>query len=84
MTPTEIASRLTEAQMALIMASEPGGWGREDCACGAEIRGSQYRTAQVLERLEIGSYTHGAPYGDLYFNTSLGLEVRSLLQEKQL
>ena len=79
--PSTIASRLSEAQRKLVMASEPGGWGRDDCACGVEIRGPQYRAAKELARPGLGSYTHGSPYGDLYFNTSLGLAVRVLISE---
>lgn len=74
----EIAEGLTEAQRKLVIASEPGGFGMHDRSIGVEIRGSQYRSAKVLERLGIGFYSHGDSYGDLYFNTDdLGLAVRS-------
>lgn len=81
-TPKQIAARLTEAQRKLVIASEPGGWGRDDMSIGAEIRGAQYRTAKSLEALGVGTYSHGDPYGDLYFNTNdLGLAVRAILTE---
>jgi hypothetical protein len=74
---------LTKAQRRLVLASEPGAFGREDRAYGVEISGAQYRTAAALERMGVGTYTHGASCGDLYFNTDdLGLAVRALLQEQ--
>lgn len=78
----QIAAGLSEAQRRLVVASEPGGWGRDDCAIGVEIRGSQYRTAKSLEGLGLGTYTHGSPYGDLYFNTELGLAVRKIITQE--
>jgi hypothetical protein len=78
-----IAAGLTEAQKRLVLASEPGGFGRDDCATGVEIRGAQYRAAKALDDLGVGTYTHGSPYGDLYFNTDgLGLAVRRVLQNQ--
>ena len=77
-----IAAGLTEAQRRLVLASEPGGWGRDDEAIGVEIRGPQYRAARTLGRLGVGTFSHGSPYGDLYFNTPLGLEVRAHLTSK--
>lgn len=85
MTPEEIARKLTAAQRSLVLASEPGGFGRPDRACGVEIRGAQYRTARRLSEIGVGSFTHGSPYGDLYFNTDdLGLRVRAILEEQQV
>jgi hypothetical protein len=82
--PVDIASLvkgLTEAQRKLILESEPGGFGRHDCSIGTPIRGAQYRTAKSLEQLGIGTYTHGSPFGDLYFNTDdLGLVVRAHIE----
>ena len=83
-TPAQIAERLTEAQRRLVVASAPGGFGRDDCSTGVEIRGSQYRAARTLERLGVGTHTHGSIYGDLYFNTDpLGLAVRAHIMEAQ-
>jgi hypothetical protein len=79
----KIAASLTKAQRRLVLASAPGGWGSDDCSTGVEIHGSDYRVAKKLHKLGIGSYTHGSPYGDLYFNTdTLGLAVRSILQQQ--
>lgn len=84
MTPADLARSLSEAQRKLVLASEPGGWGRDDCATGVPISGTQYRTAKVLERLGIGTFSHGSPFGDLYFNThALGLAVRAELQKER-
>lgn len=78
-----IAGKLTKAQRELVLASEPGGFGQDDCATGVEIAGPQYRTAASLERLGVGSYSHGSPFGDLYFNTdNLGLRVRTILEKQ--
>lgn len=78
-----VAAKLTKAQRTLVLASEPGGWGRDDCAIGVEISGAQYRTAKALEKLGVGTYSHGSPYGDLYFNTDgLGLAVRAHLETR--
>lgn len=82
MTPDQIARKLSPAQRSLVLESKPGGWGRDDTAIGVPIRGSQYRTAGVLQRLGVGDYTHGSPFGDLYFNDDLGLQVRALLTEE--
>lgn len=81
-TPEQIAEGLSEAQRRLVLASEPGGFGLPDCSTGVEIRGAQYRTAKSLNRMGVGTYTHGSPYGDLYFNTdALGLSVRRALEK---
>lgn len=78
--PADIARALSEAQRRLVIASEPGGYGRDDCATGVEIRGAQYRTARSLERIGVGVYTYGSDFSDLYFNTDdLGLAVRDCL-----
>lgn len=75
-----IAKGLSEAQRALVLASEPGGWGMRACATGTPISGQQYRSARVLHRLGVGTFSHGSPYGDLYFNTDdFGLAVREIL-----
>jgi len=66
-----------------VLASEPGGFGRDDCAIGVQICGAEYRTARSLERLGVGTYSHGSPFGDLYFNTDdLGLAVRAQLERE--
>lgn len=76
----DIARALSEAQRRLVIASEPGGYGRDDCATGVEIRGAQYRTARSLEKLGVGVYSYGSDFQDLYFNTDdLGLAVRDYL-----
>lgn len=80
MTPEQIAKGRTKAQRAMLVASEPGAWGNDELAIGVEIRGAQYRTARTLEKLGLGDHTHGSPFGDLYFNNSLGLEVRAILE----
>ena len=78
----DIVGKLTKAQQALVLASEPGAWGREDDGLGVEISGSKCRVARKLETMGLGTYSDGSPYGDLYFNNALGLEVRRLLQEQ--
>lgn len=78
--PREIAEGLSEAQKRLVLKSEPGGFGREDCSIGVPISGAQYRSAKALERLGVGTYSYGSEYGDLYFNTDdIGLQVRDIL-----
>ena len=78
-----IAEGLTEAQRRMVLASEPGGFGCDDCSTGVEIRGSQYRTAMALQRRGLGTYSHGSSCGDIYFNTDgLGLAVRAYLKEQ--
>jgi len=75
----EIAGKLTGPQRRMLLASEPGGWGRDDTATGVEIRGADYRVAASLEAKGLGDYGHGSPYGDLYFNNADGLAIRSYL-----
>lgn len=77
----QIAAGLSEAQRRLVLASGPDDITREE-GFGVEIRGSGYRTAKSLEASLIGFYTHGSPYGDLYYNSPLGLAVRQHLIEK--
>lgn len=77
----EIAGKLTPAMRRLVLASEPGAWGRADDGFGVELSGSAYRTAKSLTALKLGTYTHGSPYGDLYFNNQLGLSVRRILEQ---
>ena len=78
----EIAKGLTEAQRKMVLASEPGGWGRSDTAIGVPLRGLQFRTARSLEKMRLGEYSFGSCFEDLYFNNQLGLSVRAVLQEK--
>lgn len=80
MTPEQIAKGLSEPQKALVVASERGGFNRDDEACGVEISGPQCRTARSLERLGIGEYTFGDCFSDLYFNNQMGLAVRDVLR----
>lgn len=68
MTPTEIASRLTTHELSLL-TGRADGWGSWMYEC------AQGLVAKGLGRKECGS---------IYFDTPLGLAVRSLLQEKQL
>ena len=76
-----IAAGLTKAQRDLLIASEPGGWGRADMACGVELRGPAYSTAKALAARKLGTFTSGSVYGDLYFNSRLGLAVRTILEQ---
>jgi hypothetical protein len=69
---------LTPAQKRLVLASGPDDITGEE-GCGVEIRGSAYRVARALESYGLGSYSHGSPYGDLYFNNADGLAVRAAL-----
>jgi hypothetical protein len=77
----ELARGLTEAQRRLVLASEPGGWGDPGQACGVELHGRDYRVARALEGRRLGTYTHGSPICDLYFNSDLGLQVRAYLSQ---
>jgi len=79
--PAQIARGLTKAQRRWVMASEPGGWGRDDTAVGVPIRGAQFRVARALERLRIGEHTFGSDFEDLYFNNQYGLAVRAELEK---
>lgn len=77
-----IARGLTEAQRGLVMDSEPGGFGRADCACGAEARtGATVSAAKALQRKGLGTIVDHAPCWPrfLYFNNAVGLAVRALL-----
>ena len=78
----KVAEGLSEAQRRMVMLSVPGGWGSPSEACGTQVAGPGYRTAKALAALGLGTYSHGSPYGDLYFNSEFGLEVRAILQEK--
>lgn len=77
-----IAAWLSEAQKKLVLASDPDDITGEE-GCGVSIRGSQYKTARKLERLGLGYYSHGSPFGDLYCNNSFGLSVRAFLEGKE-
>lgn len=83
MTEVEIAKGLSEAQRRMVLGSEPGGWGRDDCACGVELTtGAHYAVARALRRKGLGD--HDGPGGflpGLYFNNDSGLRVRTILQE---
>lgn len=64
----------------MVLASEPGGWDRDDTACGAELHtGPDYQVARSLVRKGLGDIVidgAGYPRG-LYFNNSaLGLALR--------
>lgn len=69
---------LTPAQKRLVLESEPDDITGEE-GCGVEISGAAYRTAKALESYGLGTYSHGSPYGDLYFNNAEGLTVRDEL-----
>jgi hypothetical protein len=77
----QIARGLTKAQRRLILASERGGWGRDDTATGVPLKGPQFQTARSLERLRLGDYSYGSCFEDLYFNNQTGLAVRDYLKE---
>jgi hypothetical protein len=84
----KVAKGLTDAQLALVLAS-----GVDDITVslqadqqeglGVEIRGPQYRVARALSAMGLGDYTHGSPYYDMYWNNPFGLAVRTYLLEKQ-
>ena len=81
----EIAVTLTKAQRAMVLASEPGGRGQLDKACGADIIGiGAWSTARALERLGLGDVEQWPGYypPGLYFNNSEGLAVRRALEQK--
>jgi hypothetical protein len=69
---------LTEPQRRLVIASDPDDISGEE-GSGVPITGSDYRVATKLYVLGIGDYSHGSPYGDLYFNNAAGLAVRAKL-----
>ena len=82
MTEAEIAAvagRLSEAQKRLVLESGPDDLTGEE-GCGVEIRGTQYRVARKLQALGLGSYSHGSPFYDMYYNFDRGLAVRAHLQ----
>lgn len=89
MTPTDIAalaSRLTRAQRAMVLASEPGGWGNPNEATGADVMGSSgWATALALERRGMGDIEEspGSYPPALYFHNSTGLAVRHHLLASQ-
>lgn len=75
-------SYLTPAQERLLIASGPDDITGEE-GHSVELRGSDYRVARKLNELGLGTYTHGSPYGDLYFNNREGMELRAdLLGER--
>lgn len=74
-----IAASLSEAQRRMVLASSPDDiTGTE--GVGVEIRGAQYNTARHLGSRSLGVFTHGSPFGDLYYNLPLGLAVRAYLE----
>lgn len=67
---------LTPRMKAMVLASEPSELDRTE-GCGVEIcTPADYAVAKALQRRELGSYSHGSPVGDLYFNNVEGLAVR--------
>lgn len=78
--PADIASKLTEAQRRLVLLSGPDDITGRD-GLGVEIRSNTYRVARRLDVLGLGSYTHGSPTYDMYWNNSLGLAVRDRLMK---
>jgi hypothetical protein len=73
-----MAKRLTEPQRRLVLASDPDDITGEE-GSGVPIEGAAYRVARTLHRLGLGTYSHGSPYGDLYFNNAEGLRLRAAL-----
>jgi hypothetical protein len=69
------AVMLTVAQKRLVLESGPDDITGEE-GTGVPISGSAYRVARALERMGLGTYSHGSPYGDLYFNNADGLALR--------
>lgn len=67
--------KLTPPQKRLLLESGPDDITGEE-GHGVEIRGADYRVAKALEAKGLGTYTHGSPYGDLYFNNAEGLNLR--------
>lgn len=67
--------KLTPAQKRMVIASDPDDISGEE-GCGVELTGSSYRVARALFLLGLGTYSHGSPFGDLYYNNSEGLAVR--------
>ena len=78
----EVAASLTEAQRRLLIESGPDEITGEE-GHGVGIRGAQYRVARSLEALGLGSYSHGSPYGDLYFNNRAGLALQHHLRQQE-
>jgi hypothetical protein len=71
---------LTPRMQAMILASEPSDLDHREGA-GVEIRTpADYAVAKALKHRALGTYSHGSPYGDLYFNNSDGLAVRRELR----
>ena len=79
MTPEQIAKGLTKAQRSLVLASGPDDITGEE-GFGVEIRGPQYRAARALEAAGLGSFTHGSPFYDMYWNYPIGLAVRDVIK----
>lgn len=75
----KIAKGLSATQRRLVLDSDPDDiTGRQ--GCGIPIRGPQYRSAKSLMAMGCGDYSHGSPFGDLYFNSRFGLAVRDHLK----
>lgn len=80
-----IIAGLSEAGASIVLASEPGGFGRADRACGAECRtGADVSAARALKRKGLGTVEDHAPFWPrfMYFNNKRGLAVRQRLQER--
>lgn len=76
-----LAKGLTKAQRVLVIASEPDDIDGKS-GCGIEIRGPQYRVARSLEAIGLGSFTHGSPFYDMYWNFAKGLAVRDIIRSE--
>ena len=81
-TPEHIARGLSKAQKTMVIESEPGGFGRNDTACGVPLHGARFRVAASLENKGLGEYSFGSSFEDLYFNNQRGLAVRAILKEQ--
>ncbi len=79
----EIAGKLTEAQRRMVLASDPDDVTGTEGA-GVELRsGADYATAKALLRRGTGFVEGpGGPWPGMYWNVSLGLAVRRILQEQ--
>ena len=83
-TAREVAGRLTKAQRAKVLESEPGAWNRTEDATGAGLVGAGgYATGRALVRAGLGIIEEhpGMWPSALFFNNSAGLAVRAILQD---
>jgi hypothetical protein len=61
---------------AMVLESQPSDLDKNEGA-GVEIRTpADFAVAKALKRRELGAYTHGVSYGDIYWNNAEGLAVR--------